>query len=122
MNPQSDSQEKASVTPPGDRDTAYAGGGTGSGTGGRYDEKRDPPFPPESAPAYLGHAAIDFDASRQGADASVPVTDSGVSNANVDEFTTGGNSLGHNAGASHDDAPSVSRTVHDSGRRPGPDA
>jgi hypothetical protein len=75
--------------------------GTGPGTGGRYDEKRDPPHP-ESAPVYFGHAATDFDASRQGADAEVPVTDSGVSNADVDEFTTGGNSLGRNAGASRD--------------------
>ena len=109
---------KASVTPRPDRDTAYAGGGTGAGTGGRYDEKRDPPFP-ESEPPYAGdHASMDFDASRQGADASVPVTDSGVSNASVDEFTTGGNSMGKNAGASRDKARSVSKTVHDSGRRP----
>jgi hypothetical protein len=40
----------------------------------------------------------------------------------VDEFTTGGNSLGHNVGQSRDNAPSISKTVHDSGRRPGNDA
>jgi hypothetical protein len=95
------------------KDAAYAGGGTGSGTGGRYDEKRDPPFP-EGEPPYADHASMDFDASRQGADVSVPTTDSGVSNAGVDEFTTGGNSLGRNAGQS----PSVRKKVRDSGRRP----
>ena len=118
QQPRDESHEKASTAPAGDRDTAYPGG-VGRGTGGRYDEKRDPPFP-ESAPPYAGdHASTDFDASRQGADASpaVPVTDSGVSNANVDEFTTSGNSLGQNAGASRDVAPSVTKTVHDSGRR-----
>ena len=106
MQQDKDTHEKASLTPPGDRDTAYPGGGTGPGTGGRYDEKRDPPFSAENAPAYVGHAASYFDASRHGAapDASIPVTDSGVSNANVDEFTTGGNSLGKNAGASRDNA------------------
>ena len=103
MQQDKDSHERASITPPGDRDTAYAGGGTGRGTGGRYDEKRDPSFPPESAPAYLGHAAADFDASRQGGAESIPIIDSGVSSANVDEFTTGGNSLGKNAGASRDE-------------------
>src|SRR5688572_4434658 len=88
--PRDESHEKASTQPAADRDTAYPGG-TGRGTGGRYDEKRDPPFP-ETTPAYTGHAATDFDASRQGPDDSaIPVTDSGVSNANVDEFTTGGN-------------------------------
>ncbi len=85
-------------------DSAYAGGGTGPGTGGRYDDKRDPPFP-ESAPIYQGHAASDFDSSRNG---SVEVTDSGVSNADVDEFTTGGNSLGNNVGAAR------GRRTHDS--------
>ena len=121
-HPRDESHENASVRPVGDRDTAYPGG-VGRGTGGRYDEKRDPPFP-ESAPPYAGdHAATNFDASRQGPDNSaIPVTDSGVSNANVDEFTTGGNSLGHNAGQSRDRAPSVSKTVHDSGRRQKPDA
>jgi hypothetical protein len=46
------------------------------------------------------------------------VTNTGVDNANVDEFTTSGNSLGQNAGASRDNVDSVSKTVHDSGRRP----
>jgi len=118
----SESRDKASVAPPGQRDTGNMSGGTGKGTGGRFDEKRDRPFP-ESDPPYAGdHTSMDFDASRQGADASVPTTDSGVDNSGVDEFTTGGNSLGHNAGQSRDRAPSVSKTVHDSGRRQHPDA
>jgi hypothetical protein len=123
MNPHSsESHEKASTRPAAQRDTGNMAGGTGKGTGGRFDEKRDRPFP-EAAPPYAGdHTSMDFDASRQGADASVPTTDTGVDNAAVDEFTTGGNSLGHNAGQSRDDAPSVSKTVHDSGRRPGADA
>ena len=118
----SESHEKASARGPAQRDTGDMSGGTGKGTGGRFDEKRDRPFP-EAAPPYAGdHTSMDFDASRQGADASVPTTDTGVDNAAVDEFTTGGNSLGENAGQSRDDAPSVSKTVHDSGRRPGKDA
>src|SRR5688572_25069783 len=104
----------------GRRDAGDMSGGTGRNTGGRLDEKRDRPFP-ESAPPYAGdHTSMDFDASRQGASGSgVPTTDSGVDNSAVDEFTTGGNSLGHNVGQSRDHAPSVSKTVHDSGRRRG---
>ena len=118
MTRKTKSHEKASVKPAGKRDTGNLARGTGRGTGGRLDEKRDRPFP-ESEPPYAGdHASMDFDASRQGADVSVPTTDSGVDNSAVDEFTTGGNSLGHNAGQSRDRAPSVSKTVHDSGRRP----
>jgi hypothetical protein len=115
--PNSEDFEKASVRPPGDRDTTYPGG-VGRATGGRYDVKRDPPFP-EAEPPYAGDPAnLDYDASRQGGDAQVRTTNSGVDNSNVDEFTTGGNSLGKNAGASRDNASSVSDTVHDSGRRP----
>jgi hypothetical protein len=99
------------------KDTAYGSGGTGLGTGGRYDEKRDPQFP-ESVPTYIGHAAEDFDASRHASGSpEIAVTNTGVSNADVDEFTTGGNSMGQNAGVSRDNPPSVSRTVYDSGRR-----
>ena len=98
-------------------DASYPGG-VGPATGGRYDVKRDPAFP-EAEPPYAGdHTALDFDASRQGPDDSVRITNSGVDNSNVDEFTTGGNSLGQNVGASRDNAPSVSDTVHDSGRHP----
>ena len=115
--PTSEDYEKASVHPPGDRDTTYPGG-VGRATGGRYDVKRDPAFP-EAEPPYAGdNANLDFDASRQGPHDSVRTTNTGVDNSNVDEFTTGGNSLGHNAGASRDNADSVSETVHDSGRRP----
>ena len=59
--PQQESHEKAALQPEGDRDTAYPGG-VGQATGGRYDEKRDPPFP-ESDPPYAGdHTNMDFDA------------------------------------------------------------
>src|SRR4051794_34690407 len=93
--PTSEDVEKASVRPPGERDTTYPGG-VGRATGGRYDVKRDPAFP-EAKPPYAGdHANLDYDASRQGAHAPVRTTNSGVDNSNVDEFTTGGNSLGHN--------------------------
>jgi hypothetical protein len=111
--------KSSAAAPKGRRDAGDMSGGTGRGTGGRFDEKRDRPFP-ESAPPYAGdHTSLDFDASRQGASAAMPTTDSGVDNAAVDEFTTGGNSLGHNAGQSRDRAASVSKTVHNSGRRPG---
>jgi hypothetical protein len=115
--PTSEDREKASAQPPGARDTTYPGG-VGRATGGRYDVKRDPAFP-EAEPPYAGdHTNLDYDASRHGADAQVRATNTGVDNSNVDEFTTGGNSLGHNAGASRDNAGSVSQSVHDSGRRP----
>jgi hypothetical protein len=118
MNPNDEQNDKASITPRGDPAPAYPGG-VGRGTGGRYDEKRDPPFS-ETEPPFAGHAASEFSEETSGA-VDVPVTDSGVDNSGVDEFTTGGDSLGHNAGASRDVAPSVSETIHDSGRRP-PDA
>jgi hypothetical protein len=115
--PTSEDVENASVRPPGERDTTYPGG-VGRATGGRYDVKRDPAFP-EAEPAYAGdHPNFDDDASRRAGGASVRTTNTGVDNSNVDEFTTGGNSLGENAGASRDNAPSVSNTIHDSGRRP----
>jgi hypothetical protein len=115
--PISEDVEKASAHPPGERDTPYPGG-VGRATGGRYDVKRDPAFP-EGEPPYAGdHTNLDYDASRQGAEEQVRTTNSGVDNSNVDEFTTGGNSLGKNAGASRDNAPSTSDTIHDSGRRP----
>lgn len=115
--PTSEDTEKVSLRPPGERDTTYPGG-VGRDTGGRYDVKRDPAFP-QAEPPYAGdHTNLDYDASRQGAEAPVRTTNSGVDNSNVDEFTTGGNSLGKNTGASRDNAPSVSDTVHDSGRRP----
>jgi hypothetical protein len=50
------------------------------------------------------------------------VTNTGVDNAAVDEFTTGGNSLGNNAGVSRDNVTSKSESLHDSGRRPGSQA
>ena len=116
-DPTAEDHEKASVRPPGERDTTYPGG-VGRATGGRYDVKRDPAFP-EAEPPYAGdHTNLDFESSRHGADAAVRTTNTGVDNSNVDEFTTGGNSLGHNAGASRDNAGSVNKTVHDSGRRP----
>jgi uncharacterized protein (TIGR02271 family) len=64
-------------------------GGTGAGTGGRFDAKRDLSYP-ESTPSYAANVAA------AGAPA-MPVGQSGVSNANVDEFTTSGNSLGAGA-------------------------
>ena len=118
MNRKRETQKKTPATRRAGKDTADAGGGTGRATGGRYDEKRNPPFP-ESAPPYAGdHTSMDFDASRQGADVSVPTTDSGVSSAAVDEFTTGGNSLGRNAGASLDKGRGASKTARDRVRRP----
>jgi hypothetical protein len=115
--PISEDSEKTSLRPPGEGDASYPGG-VGRATGGRYDVKRDPAFP-EAEPPYAGdHTNLDFESSRHGADAKVRTTNSGVDNANVDEFTTGGNSLGKNVGASRDNAASVSDTVHDSGRRP----
>jgi hypothetical protein len=71
-------------------------GGTGAGSGGRYDQKRETATP-ESGPSRAAGSTGDT-----GAGARVPVTSSGVSNADVDEFTTSGNSLGANAGASRD--------------------
>jgi len=109
--------EKASVRPSSERDTTYPGG-VGRATGGRYDVKRDPAFP-EAEPPYAGdHTDLEVESTRRSADTQVPTTNTGVDNSDVDEFTTGGNSLGHNAGASRDNAGSVSNTVHDSGRRP----
>lgn len=61
-------------------------GGTGAGSGGRYDEKRDLSYP-ESTPSY---AAGGTTVATSGA--AVPLSQSGVSNANVDEFTTSVNS------------------------------
>ena len=91
-----DIDERVSQWRSGGLDAGSPTGGTGVGTGNRLDQKRDLSYP-ESTPSY---AASGSNVAAGGT--AVPLTDAGVSNANVDEFTTSGNSLGANAGASRD--------------------
>lgn len=61
-------------------DIGAPSGGTGAGTGGRFDEKRDVSYP-ESTPSYAAGSA-----SVAASGTAVPLSPSGVSSANVDEF------------------------------------